>query len=265
VSSYPTRITWDPISEKLPAVPQAGAWEAKSMSILARWSSAYDAYLNIQGDNLTDTKRKGTAALCILKELGSTSKMLSRTRVNDERDWDVFCPMFQKVVSLAEDIVKLDRMSDPLNPKKFCIDMAIVGPLFKVSIFSIYFSVPEDLATRISEFPHQLSTGSNSVQVSCRCRDPIIRRRAISILQKCGRIEGEWDALLTSKVAQRVLDIEESGLRNVRSCDDVPEWARVSNVFPALDPRRSRASLVYSRLGSEHDLTRQTKIEVITW
>jgi hypothetical protein len=139
VSSYPTRNIWDPTSEKLPAVPQAGAWETKSMSILARWSSAYDAYLNIQGDNLTDTKRKGTAALCILKELGSTSKMLSRTRVNDERDWDVFCPMFQKIVSLAEDIVNLDRISDPLNPKKFCIDMAIVGPLFKVSILSYTF------------------------------------------------------------------------------------------------------------------------------
>ncbi|RDW65135.1 hypothetical protein BP6252_10786 [Coleophoma cylindrospora] len=231
VASYSPRHIWNPTSEKLPAVPQAGTWQKKSMSILARWSSAYDAYLNIRGDNMTDTKRKGTASLYILKELGSMSKKLTGTTVDDERNWDVFCPMFQKIVSLAEDIVELDLKSTAVEPQ-FCIDMAIIRPLFKVS---------------------------------CRCRDPIIRRRAISILQNCGRTEGEWDAFLTSKVAQRVLDIEEFGLQDVRSCDDVPDWARISNVFTVVEPFRRRATLTYSRLETKYDLTRQTKIEVIEW
>ena len=101
------------------------------------------------------------------------------------------------------------------------------------------------------------------VQVSCRCRDPIIRRRAISILQNCGRTEGVWDYFLTSKVAQRVLDIEEAGLQNVRSCEDVPGWARISNVSTVFVPIERRVTLTYSRPGSEHDLTRQTIEEVI--
>ncbi|KAE9374871.1 hypothetical protein N431DRAFT_336663 [Stipitochalara longipes BDJ] len=234
VASYSTSDGGDSMSEKFPAAPEAGAWEKKSMSILARWSSAYHVYLNIRGDNLTDIKRKGTAALGILKELGSTAMMLIRTMVDDQRNWDVFCPMFQKIVSLAEDIVELDLKStvERVERHPFCIDMALVRPLF---------------------------------EVSCRCRDPVIRRRAISILQKCGRIEGVWNAFSASKIAQRVLDIEEAGLQNVRSCEDVPGWARISNVSTVFDPIEQRATLTYSGPGSEHDLTRQTVEEVIEW
>lgn len=103
------------------------------------------------------------------------------------------------------------------------------------------------------------------VQVSCRCRDPIIRRRAISILRKCGRTEGIWDAFSTSKVAQRVLDIEEAGLQNVRCCEDVPGWARISNISPVFNAIERRATLTYSWLGIEHDLTRQIIEEVVEW
>jgi hypothetical protein len=132
IASYHTSDTWNLMSDKLPIVPQAGTWQKKSISILARWSSAYDAYLNIQGNNLTERKKKGTAVLCILKELGSTVMMLTGTMVEDEKHWDVFCPMFQKIVSLAEDIVEID-LKLTAGRNTFCIDMALIGPLFAVS------------------------------------------------------------------------------------------------------------------------------------
>lgn len=139
VASQSTDDVWDPLSGKLCTVPLAGAWQKKSISILARWSSAYDAYLNIQGANLTDRKRKGTAVLRILKGLGSTAMMLTKTMVDDQRNWDVFCSMFQKIISLAEDIVDVDRKATAGRPT-FCIDMALIGPLFAVSFISnIYF------------------------------------------------------------------------------------------------------------------------------
>jgi hypothetical protein len=138
VASYSTNGTGVPTGERLPAVPQSGAWQKRSMSILARWSSAYDVYLDFRGDNLTNEKRKGTAVLRILKELGSTVMMLTRTTVDDERNWDVFCPMFQKIVSLANDIVELDQKATAKRPT-YCIDMAIVGPLFEVSLLSTIF------------------------------------------------------------------------------------------------------------------------------
>ncbi|QKX61008.1 uncharacterized protein TRUGW13939_08154 [Talaromyces rugulosus] len=228
VTSYSRSDILDPTSEILPTIPQVGTWQDKYSSILARWSSAYDVYLDIRGDNLTNAKRKGTATLRILKELGATAMMVTRTVIYDERKWDVFCPIFHNVVSLADDIVELDLKSAAEMPL-YCVDMALVRPLF---------------------------------EVTCRCRDPIIRRRAILILRKCGRTEGEWNAVATSKVAQRVLNIEEAGLQNIKRCEDVPGWARISNISAAFDPINQRVTLTYSRLRREHDLTRQTTEEV---
>jgi hypothetical protein len=65
VASYSTSEKWDFTSEKLHAVLQAGAWQKKSMSILARWSSAYDVYLNVRGDNLTDEKKGKALLFCV--------------------------------------------------------------------------------------------------------------------------------------------------------------------------------------------------------
>jgi hypothetical protein len=70
---------------------------------------------------------------------------------------------------------------------------------------------------------------------------------------------------LTSKVAQRVVDIEEAGLPKVRNCDDVPGWARISNVLPVFNPIERRATLTYCRPMNEHDLNLQTIEEVIEW
>lgn len=136
----------DPTSEKFPAAVENRPWQEKSRSILARWSSAYDVYLDIRGENLTNEKRKGTAGLRILKELGSTAMRLTRTMFDDEMNWDVFCPIFQNVVSLAEDIVELDlKITAERSP--FCIDMALVGLLFQVSLPLNTFSQLKDLSS----------------------------------------------------------------------------------------------------------------------
>ncbi|KAK8061593.1 hypothetical protein PG994_007959 [Apiospora phragmitis] len=129
VASYFTSGIRKPSEKPLPH-PESGAWQEKSKSILARWSSAHDVYLDIRGDSLTEEKRRDTAALSILRELGSMTMMLTRTTVEDQRKWDVFCPMFQNIISLAQDIIELDRNSTTARPKA-CINMALVGPLFE--------------------------------------------------------------------------------------------------------------------------------------
>jgi hypothetical protein len=110
---------------------------------------AYDAYLNIQGENITDRKRKGTAVLRILKELGSTAVILTKTTVDDQIEWDVFCSMFEKIVSLAEDIAEVDQKSTEGRPT-FCIDMALIRPLFAVSSLSIVY-FPERRLLKLCE------------------------------------------------------------------------------------------------------------------
>lgn len=134
ITSYSNAEMENLASKKLPAaLDNMRPWQKRSRSILARWSSAYDVYLNIRGDNLTNEKRKGTAGLRILKELGSVTMMLTQPVVDDETNWDVFCPVFQNVVSLAEDIIELD-LEVAAEKSPFCINMAVVGPLFQVSL-----------------------------------------------------------------------------------------------------------------------------------
>jgi len=131
---------WDRSSEQFPE--NLRAWQESSITTLNRWSAAFDAFLSARGDKMTANERKGAAVLTIIRELGSTSVMLTRTKVDDQRNWDVFSPMFEKIVSLAEDIVKLDLEANGGRPT-FCIDLAIIGPIF---------------------------------EVSCRCRHPLIRK-----------------------------------------------------------------------------------------
>ncbi|KAK5171198.1 uncharacterized protein LTR77_004342 [Saxophila tyrrhenica] len=58
------------------------------------------------------------------------------------------------------------------------------------------------------------------------CRDPLLRRRAISILHTYPRQEGVWESTAAAAVAARWVMVEEAGLV-VTCADDVPEHRRI--------------------------------------
>jgi hypothetical protein len=97
------------------------------------------------------------------------------------------------------------------------------------------------------------------------CRDPVIRRRGIALLKCSNRQEGILNSFLVAKVAERVVELEESGLGDVRCCEDVPNWARISEVRPSFDPVERRATLRYCRWRSEDYVERQIVKEMIHW
>jgi hypothetical protein len=228
-SSLSLRELWDPTSEECPNILLT--WQRDGIAIVDKWSTAFDAFIRTRGDNITENERKGVAVLRLLKDYASTSIMIARTMDDDQRNWDVFIPIFEKIVCRAEELVNLDFKNNEGKPT-FGVDMAFVGPLF---------------------------------EVSCRCRDPLIRRRAISTLRTCGRTEGLWNAFLASKVAQKVMEIEEAGLAQVQRCEDIPDWARISDISPVFDPVGRKATLTYSRPSSGCGVSRATVVEVIEW
>ncbi|KAL9084713.1 MAG: hypothetical protein Q9165_007961 [Trypethelium subeluteriae] len=81
--------------------------------------------------------------------------------------------------------------------------------------------------------PNFFSSDSSIViclySVALRCRDPIIRRRAITILRSGKRQEGFWNSSVAANLAERVVMHEERGL-DVRACSDVPAEARLQNL-----------------------------------
>lgn len=47
--------------------------------------------------------------------------------------------------------------------------------------------------------------------VAAKCRDPITRREAITILERHGGLEGFWNAKVLARIAKRIVEIEEGG------------------------------------------------------
>lgn len=61
-----------------------------------------------------------------------------------------------------------------------------------------------------------------------KCREPQLRRQAISLLRACPpQQKGLWDGALAADIAQAVLQIEERGLGVVESPKDIPKTSRV--------------------------------------
>lgn len=209
------------------------AWQSRhegSQQIFNQWSAAFDAFLQTRGASLDDGEKKGVAMLEIQQEIGFLSLQLGRTYFDDQTLWDQFMPLFNQIVSLAAEI--LDFGSKTRRYPTFSLDMGIVGPLY---------------------------------EVASRCRDPIIRRKAISLMKSRCMQEGVWNSILTAKVAERLVEIEEEGLGDVKNCHDIPDWARLSFVAPIFDPAGRRAVIKYMRIGNTHELVRPMVEEVIEW
>ncbi len=98
-----------------------------------------------------------------------------------------------------------------------------------------------------------------------KCRHPVIRRKAVSLLYSSPRQEGIWDSILTARVAERLIGIEEAGLGKVTRCEDIPDWARISDVEVSFN-RQGRLGIVrYSRQRSPLEKIRETVVESVKW
>lgn len=203
-------------------------WQLAASRILDQWSYAFDQLLEARMDTMTENDKRGAYVLQIHRMLNRVTLHISRDKIDNQLLWDEFPDVYEAVISLTEKVIPKDRGSQP----SFSMDMQIVGPLY---------------------------------EVIGRCRDPIIRRRAIELLESTPRQEGVWNSLLTAKVARRVVEIEEEGLGEIRCAADVPLWARISEVEPIFDQEARRAKISYTRLGSDGRSVAVRIEEMIEW
>ena len=157
-----------------------------------RWLVAFRAFLR-KRENPLDS-RGVQAARTLEISHGFAMIYLNAGTVNvfnDETIWDRFTTHYERVVDLAALITKSSTCEKLTNRRApdFTLDMNIVAPLYAVA---------------------------------SRCRHPVVRRNAVSLLYAAPRQEGIWDSILTARVAERLINIEEAGLGNVTCCEDVP-------------------------------------------
>ncbi|KAL8933789.1 MAG: hypothetical protein Q9216_006212 [Gyalolechia sp. 2 TL-2023] len=199
-----------------------------------RWSTAFQKFLDMNVASMESKALQGAMVLKLTAHVISMHLEISNYEIrHDQNCWDALFPVCKELVDIAAVVIEADKVTDGRSNAKpvFQMDHDIIGPLFSVA--------------------H-------------RCRDPHLRRRAISLLYKVPRQEGIWNSFLTARVAERLVSIEEEGLE-VKGAADIPGWKRISDVEVSLDQQRKRGSVRYSRLRSHDSTARELVTDVLEW
>lgn len=200
-----------------------------------QWHVAFQAFLRDHGNLMDSRGLQAARTLQISHSIAMVFLNASTVNAfNDETVWDKFTEHYENVVGLAALVIKSsnrDKLTKKCGPE-FTVDMNLVGPLYAVA--------------------H-------------KCRHPVIRRKAVSLLYAAPRQEGIWDSNLTARAAERLIGIEEDGLGTVTCCEDVPDWARISDVEVKFDVQGRLGTLKYSRQRSPLEKSRDTVVESVRW
>lgn len=222
-SSREARITWDSLVERIFRFTetmfsyvsgQNGPRGILPPSLLAygmgfkdqiqAWSDAYEHILASRtAPNISHQEK---AAIAVLKMTQIMSHiLLLMTFSASEMQFDAFTAQFKTIVELAAEVVGDEerraaarRCPDPL----LC-----THPL---DPWTEMFGKPEYAARHIKpSFSADLGIVPPLFVVATKCRDPDIRRQAISLLKSSSRREGMWDSELAARIGIWVAGIEE--------------------------------------------------------
>ena len=186
--------------------------------ILHCWSSAFEAFLVMSGATMDSKALQGATVLKINHRVASLNiKFNKQSKLQDPTNWDPFTRECAEIVDLVTLVIKMHDNGPETSPPRsplFSMDMNTVFPLFNIA--------------------H-------------RYRDPTIRRRAIALLYSPPRQEGLWHSVITARVADKIVTIEEAGLGEVKSCNDVPEENRLAGIDVQFDLQGRKGYLKYSR------------------
>lgn len=182
---------------------------------MTRWSLAFDALLDsIDESMLTQQETQALSILKIRRLMGlAIIKMAFEGSYlpEDETLWDLYIPVWEEVVSIAETIHNgsLDNRIEQTH--QFTLDSTLIAPLYEVARL---------------------------------CREPALRRRAIALLRTHPTREGLWDSLLAAQAAERQMETEERAVGGpVTSAADIPKESRVVTMLPAFKEGERKAVL----------------------
>lgn len=89
------------------------------------------------------------------------------------------------------------------------------------------------------------------------CRHPVIRRQALNLLKTQHVQEGIWSSDLTSRVAERIMELEEAS-QPIQQPSDIPASQRITSVAVHMEASQKRARVIYTGQGRERS-------ELVEW
>ncbi|PSN66806.1 hypothetical protein BS50DRAFT_493967 [Corynespora cassiicola Philippines] len=226
-----------------PHAPEHPIWlriYTELMGSFEKWESAFDKYsCNIPLHEQGDPKIYAGNTLLKMYTIMARTVVLAGAGMRTEMAWDSFVDSFKTIVDLAETIPpSLSRSQTPSE-----------------------YSTAPTVKRRPSSFSpsFELSPIVPLFLTACRCRDPVLRRRAIAILLNCRRREGVWDSFGAGMVSLQCVKIEEGIDATVDlgpdnwlplnpECTDgsqVPEIKRVQDVFVSVNMTERQIGVNY--------------------
>lgn len=200
---------------------------------LQNWANAFDASMHSSGGKLSPRSVQAAHVLKVRQLIGVMKLDLEDPMsMRDEMAWDKHYSTFSEIITLVNYILKIGNYEDddrlPGTPN-FTLDFGIVGPLGAVGY---------------------------------KCRHPVLRREAIRLLGSAPKREGGWNSTLSSHVCTRIMQIEEEDLGPITRCEDIPAWARISDIELEIDLQECKFTMKYRRQGDDQhpvqDFTSET-------
>ncbi|PYI31604.1 hypothetical protein BP00DRAFT_474495 [Aspergillus indologenus CBS 114.80] len=173
---------------------------------LETWSRRFEALLLLSGSSSSPSASSDstTNPLISLLRLQHTiaSVLLDGYGPGREMDYDEFLPQFRQCVALAGEVAAAHhRYAGSSSRATFTPEIKFIPVLYIVGV---------------------------------KCRHPVVRRQVLDILRRQPMREAAWDSILTARVVERVIEIEEGGGRAagqepmVSTCmEEIPIWQRI--------------------------------------
>lgn len=184
-------------------------------NLLQKWKDIFRVYTN---KHVSWTKSEEVTRNVLRIQHFAASIQIATFFYNDQLAYDAYISDFTQIIDLGSKIVQDPAFSTEWG--KFSVDIGVVQPLY---------------------------------YVACRCRHPILRRRAISLLYRAGR-EGVWDGEAMSAVASWVMEREEreEPVTESKERDNfIPEERRLREIGISIDRNGRSIRMVSTRRREE--------------
>ncbi|OJJ96903.1 hypothetical protein ASPACDRAFT_34093 [Aspergillus aculeatus ATCC 16872] len=149
---------------------------------LETWSRRFEFFLQLPGGSSSPSApASNTQPLVTLLRLQYTIALilLEGYGPGREMDYDKFLPQFRQCVALAGEVAAAHhRYVGSSARATFTPEIGFIPVLYIVGV---------------------------------KCRHPVVRRQVLEILRRQPMREAAWDSILTARIVERVIEIEESG------------------------------------------------------
>ncbi|KAF7524910.1 hypothetical protein PCG10_005493 [Penicillium crustosum] len=197
----------------LERVPQTSDGQLPSqppITSLRQWKAALDAS-DFSGESpfLRECTRK------LLDLYSYTCSIIAETYHSElESVFDYYTDRFQTIIDLAESVTEMWKRESQTFSLLFSFDLGITPPMFLAA---------------------------------SRCRHPLIRRKAVSLMLQSPFYHGAWQDRYSGLCAQRMIEIEEQNFEIIVNNINVTENQRIRKVSADLQEEESQIMMRFIR------------------